>query len=87
VKRQSHFLGFTPEGQCVLDWARRIVGDARAMHQENRALKHGPAGHLRVAAVPTALPIVAELTTPLRERHADVVFTVVSRNSIDACEA
>jgi len=33
--------------------------------------------------VPTALPIVAELTTPLRERHPDVVFTVVSRSSID----
>ena len=83
VHRQSRFLGFTPEGQRVLDWARRIVGDARAMHQEIRALKQGLAGHLRLAAVPTALPIVAELTTPLRERHPDVVFTVVSRNSID----
>ena len=83
VHRQSRFLGFTPEGQRVLDWARRIVGDSRAMHQEIRALKHGLAGHLRLAAVPTALPIVAELTTPLRERHPDVVFTVVSRNSID----
>jgi DNA-binding transcriptional LysR family regulator len=83
VNRQSRFIGFTPEGQRVLDWARRIVGDARAMHDEISALKRGLAGHLRLAAVPTALPIVAELTTPLRERHPDVVFTVMSRNSID----
>jgi DNA-binding transcriptional LysR family regulator len=83
VHRQSRFLGFTPEGQRVLDWARRIVGDSRAMYQEIRALKQGLAGHLRLAAVPTALPIVAELTTPLRERHPDVVFTVMSRNSLD----
>jgi DNA-binding transcriptional LysR family regulator len=83
VNRQSRFIGFTPEGQRVLDWARRIVGDSRAMHEEIRALKRGLAGHLRLAVVPTALPIVAELTTPLRERHPEVVFTVMSRNSID----
>jgi DNA-binding transcriptional LysR family regulator len=83
VNRQSRFLGFTPEGQRVLEWARRIVGDSRAMHEEISALKRGLAGHLRLAAVPTALPIIAELTTPLRERHPDVVFTILSRNSID----
>ena len=83
VHRQSRFLGFTPEGLRVLDWARRIVGDSRAMRQEIRALKQGLAGHLRLAAVPTALPIVAQLTTPLRERHPDVVFTVLSRTSIE----
>lgn len=83
VHRQSRFLGFTPEGLRVLDWARRIVGDTRAMHEEISALKRGLAGHLRIAAVPTALPIVAELTTPLRERHPDVVFTIQSRASIE----
>lgn len=83
VHRQSRFLGFTPEGLRVLDWARRIVGDTRAMHEEISALKRGLAGHLRIAAVPTALPIVAALTTPLRERHPEVVFTVLSRASIE----
>ena len=33
VNRQSRFVGFTPEGQRVLDWARRIVADSRAMRQ------------------------------------------------------
>jgi DNA-binding transcriptional LysR family regulator len=83
VQRQSRFLGFTPEGQRVLDWARRIVGDYRAMRDEIRALKRGLAGHLRLAAVPTALPIVSVLTTPLHASHKDVVFTIVSRTSFD----
>ncbi len=52
VQRGSRFLGFTPEGQRVLDWARRIVGDTRAMREEIQALKRGLAGHLRIAAVP-----------------------------------
>jgi DNA-binding transcriptional LysR family regulator len=84
VNRQSRFLGFTPEGLRVLDWARRIVADTRAMRQEVSAMQRGLTGHLRIAAIPTALPIVAELTTPLRARHPDVVFTILSRTSIDA---
>ena len=83
VQRGSRFQGFTPEGERVLDWARRIVGDTRAMRQEIDALKHGLAGHVRIAAIPTALGMVAMLTTPFRARHPDVSFTVLSRNSIE----
>ena len=63
------FSGFTPEGERVLDWARRIVGDARAMRQEIDALKRGLAGHVRIAAIPTALAMTAMLTTPFRAKH------------------
>ena len=31
VQRTSRFLGFTAEGERVLDWARTIVADSRAM--------------------------------------------------------
>jgi DNA-binding transcriptional LysR family regulator len=83
VNRGSRFQGFTPEGDRVLDWARRIVGDARAMREEVHALKHGLVGRLRLAAIPTALAMVETLTTPYRARHPDVQFTVYSRTSID----
>jgi DNA-binding transcriptional LysR family regulator len=83
VQRGSRFRGFTPEGERVLEWARRIVGDARAMRQEVDALKRGLAGHLRLAAIPTALAMTAALTTPYRSRHPEVRFTVLSRTSIE----
>src|SRR5207344_1174011 len=83
VQRGSRFQGFTPEGERVLDWARRIVGDTRAMHQEIDALKRGLAGHIRIAAIPTALAMVEMLTTPYRAKHPDVSFTIWSRNSIE----
>jgi len=35
VQRGSRFQGFTPEGERTLDWARRIVGDARAMSRRS----------------------------------------------------
>ncbi len=83
VNRGSRFQGFTPEGERVLEWARRIVGDTRAMREEIKSLRHGLTGQLRVAAIPTALPMIAALTTPYRERHANVRFTVYSRTSIE----
>lgn len=83
VLRGSRFQGFTPEGERVLAWARRIVADARAMHEEVTGLHRGLTGHLRIAAIPTALPMVARLTTPYRERHPDVRFTIESATSAD----
>jgi DNA-binding transcriptional LysR family regulator len=83
VKRGSRFQGLTPEGEQVLAWARRIVGDARTMREEMRASRHGLSGRIRIAAVPTALAMVARLTTPFREKHPGVTFSVLSRTSIE----
>ena len=83
VNRGSRFQGFTPEGERVLEWARRIVGDTRSMHEEINALRRGLAGRLRIAAIPTALAMVATLTTPYREKHPNVQFTIYSRTSIE----
>src|SRR5215468_622353 len=83
VQRGSRFIGFTSEGERTLDWARRIVGDSRAMREEIKALKLGLSGELHIAAIPTALPMVAALTTPFRARHPDVRFTIWSRTSIE----
>jgi DNA-binding transcriptional LysR family regulator len=83
VNRGSRFQSFTPEGQRVLEWARRIVADSRHMREEINSLRHGLTGRLRIAAIPTALAMVAALTTPYRERHPNVQFTIYSRNSLE----
>ena len=86
VRRGSRFLGFTNEGERVLEWARRIVSDARGLRQDVEALKRGLTGHLRIAAIPTALPIVGALTTPFQARHPKVRYTILSRNSEEILE-
>jgi len=79
VQRGSRFIGLTEEGERTLEWARRIVGDARAMRQDIRALKQGLNGQLRIAAIPAALPMVATVTQPLHARHPEVQFKILSR--------
>lgn len=83
VQRGSRFVGFTPEGERTLDWARRIVGDVRAMRQEMHTLKDGLSGEIRITAIPTVLGMVASLTTPFRARHPDVRFRIVSCTSVE----
>ena len=83
VQRGSRFQGLTPEGQRVLEWSRRIVGDARAMRMEINAARHGLHGSVRIAAIPTALPMVRELTVAFHALHPGVNFVVLSRASIE----
>lgn len=83
VNRSSRFHGLTSEGERVLEWAKRIVADARAMRQEVRTLKEGLSGQLKIAAIPTALGIVSALTTPFLEKHPGVRFTILSCSSVE----
>ena len=81
VKRSSRFLGFTPEGERVLVWARRLVGDAQAMRKEILGMQQGQGAQRRIAARPAARPLVASLTAPFQLRNPTVRFTLLTRTS------
>jgi DNA-binding transcriptional LysR family regulator len=83
VFRGSRFQGLTPEGQRVLDWARRIVGDTRTMREEMRALRSGVSGNLRLGVIPTALPMVARLSAPFLARNPNTRLTILSHTSAE----
>lgn len=81
VRRGSRFQGLTTEGEQVLVWARRIVGDALAMQAEMAATRHGVTGRLRIGVIPTAMPRVAVLTAPFLDAHPAANVTILSRSS------
>lgn len=83
VFRGSRFQGLTPEGQRVLDRALGIVGDVRALKDEMRAVRSGLSGNLRIGVIPTALPMVADLTGPFTLRHPNVRVSILSRTSLE----
>ena len=83
VRRGARFQGLTPEGLRTLDWAQRIVGDARAMRAELQVARSGLSGVLRLAVVPTALAMVEALTRPLLARHPGLAVTVLSCSSAE----
>jgi DNA-binding transcriptional LysR family regulator len=83
VERGSRFRGFTPEGERVLEWARRLVGDARTMRQELQSLKGSFAGHLRIGVIPTALSFVPNLTVPFHRRFPAAWLSVYAATSAE----
>ena len=86
VRRGSRYGGLTPEGERTLDWARRIVGDSRALRDEMRAVHRGLSGHLRLAVIPTALTVAADLVQRFRAAHSEVRVSVLSLSSAEIVE-
>ena len=83
VERRQRFVGFTPEGEHVLAWARRGLADYDGLTQELSELRDGLAGQLRIGAIPVSLPALALLTTPFSAIHPKTRFQVLSQTSIE----
>lgn len=81
VERGQRFVGFTAEGERVLAHARRVLADHDGLRQDLSRMAGGLAGRLRIGCVPTALPVVAALTTPFSERYPDVTYVILSHSS------
>jgi DNA-binding transcriptional LysR family regulator len=84
VRRGHRFEGFTPEGERLLAWARRLLADRDQLLAEfGRASHEGLTGRLRLGAVPASLPPASLLTDPFCERHPGMSLTVLSLTSAE----
>ena len=81
VERGQKFAGFTPEGLKVLEYARRIIAERDGLHQELAALGQGLSGHLRIGAIPTALPAVPHLLARFAEHYPQIRSSIASLSS------
>lgn len=81
VKRGRSYAGLTPEGALVLDSARRILHERERLQQELDSTAGEPCGRLHLAAVPTAMPILARFAALLQARHPGIVPSVRSLSS------
>ncbi len=81
VRRSQRYEGLTPEGERVLEWARQILADVGGLDAELDAMRGGLTGQLRIGAIPTSLPSVSLLTTPLSRSHPGITVAVYSLNS------
>ena len=86
VRRGRRFEAITPEGQRVLVWVRRVLGDLDGLDQEVSRLRGGLEGTLRLGVIPTALPPTTLITTRFRERHPRMRIEVRSTTSREIAE-
>jgi DNA-binding transcriptional LysR family regulator len=81
VERGHRYVGLTPQGQVVLDHAHRVLAEIENLRHELDEIDKGLTGRLRIGAIPTALPIVSQLTGPFLARFPGVTVTVLSHSS------
>ena len=83
VQRGQRFEGLTAAGERVLAWAQRITADAESLEQEASRLRQVLQGRLRIGVVPTALPAIPTLASPLAQKYPGVSLTVIADPSVD----
>jgi len=81
VKRARVYVGLTHEGERVLATAQRMLRDNEVLLQELRSDVDNPHGRLRMAAVPTAIPMLSRFAAMLNQRHPGILPVVLSMSS------
>ncbi|MFL5335423.1 MAG: LysR family transcriptional regulator [Geminicoccaceae bacterium] len=83
VERGNRFKGLTPEGERVLAWAQRILADCDALEQELVGARKALRGRITMGVIPSALAMVAQLTSALLARQPGLGIRLLSRSSVD----
>lgn len=83
VRRGRSFAGFTPEGEQVLATALAMLRAEEGLRQDLSAGAGALRGQLRMAAVPTAMPMLTRFAALLRERHPGITPVVLSLSSAE----
>ena len=81
VERGHRYVGLTPQGRLALEHAHRILAEAENLRSGLEEMDKGLTGRLRLGAIPTALPIVSQLTGPFYARFPEVTIAVFSMTS------
>jgi DNA-binding transcriptional LysR family regulator len=82
VIREPRFMGLTPEGERVVEWATQIISDYESLKQSAEGCREGLKGTLRLGVIPAAMPSVARLTSPFCAKHPHVTVDVLSMSSM-----
>jgi DNA-binding transcriptional LysR family regulator len=81
VERGHRFLTFTPEGEKVLNCARRMSHDLENLLIDIGATGSEPSGRLRLGVIPTAVPMLTHLAEPFGRRHPAIRLSISSLSS------
>ncbi|HEX2842852.1 LysR family transcriptional regulator [Hyphomicrobium sp.] len=83
VIREPRFIGLTPEGERVVEWASQILADYESLKQDVEVFRGGLRGMLRLGVIPAAMPAVSKLTAPFSAKHPHVTIDVQAMTSVE----
>jgi len=78
ILRTQRFKGFTPQGEIVLDFARRVLAESAFMRQQLMEGKKALEGRISIGVVPSVMPMLPLLTRPLCMRFPNISIEALS---------
>ncbi len=83
VRRGNRYQGMTPEGEAIVERARRILEDMRLLEEEVNTSTADPTGSLVLAVVPTAAAFAAQLAGAVYLRHPAIKIRIETATSLE----
>ena len=83
ILRGRKFQGFTQEGKCVVEWAKRLMADRAGMLDDLAIMQKNLHGKLRIGAMPTSSPMLPTVASHILKHypsvHIDIQFMGIDR--------
>ena len=72
ILRHQRYQGFTPEGERVVSWAKRLLADRKSMLEELAIMRRNLNGRIRVGAMPTSSPVLPRINQLFSDLYPSV---------------
>ena len=72
ILRHQRYQGFTPEGERVVSWAKRLLADRKSMLEELAIMRRNLNGRIRVGAMPTSSPVLPRINQLFSDSYPSV---------------
>ncbi len=76
ILRSRKFQGFTPEGECVVKWAKRLIADRTGMLDDLAFMQKQLRGKLRIGAIPTSSPTLPTVVNCIMHRCPEMQVNI-----------
>lgn len=81
VQRSKRYVGLSPDGERILEWAKQTLAAWEGLRQEASIARTELKGTLRLGAIPTTIPILHLLTSAFRASFPAVSHVLRSLTS------
>jgi DNA-binding transcriptional LysR family regulator len=76
ILRHQRYQGFTPEGERVISWAKRLLADRKSMIEDLAIMRRNLNGKIRVGAMPTSSPVLPRISQLFTQAYPAVEIDI-----------
>ena len=76
ILRHQRYQGFTPEGERVVSWAKRLLADRKSMIEDLAIMRRNLNGKIRVGAMPTSSPVLPRISRLFTQAYPAVEIDI-----------